>query len=60
MISDDGQSRHREAICRVSDEASMARLATRLTERPGIEHPILSAPMAPAGGGAPAAAVTRA
>jgi nitronate monooxygenase len=38
----------------------MARLATRLTERLGIEHPILSAPMAIAGGGALAAAVTRA
>jgi nitronate monooxygenase len=38
----------------------MARLVTRLTERLGIEHPILSAPMAIAGGGALAAAVTRA
>lgn len=38
----------------------MARLSTRLTERFGIEHPILSAPMALAGGGALAAAVTRA
>lgn len=38
----------------------MARLATRLTERLGLEHPILSAPMALAGGGALAAAVTRA
>lgn len=38
----------------------MARLATRLTQRLGIEHPILSAPMALAGGGALAAAVTRA
>lgn len=38
----------------------MARLVTRLTERFGIEHPILSAPMALAGGGALAAAVTRA
>lgn len=38
----------------------MARLATRLTERLRIEHPILSAPMALAGGGALAAAVTRA
>ncbi|HEV7329255.1 MAG TPA: nitronate monooxygenase [Bosea sp. (in: a-proteobacteria)] len=38
----------------------MVRLATRLTERLGIEHPILSAPMALAGGGALAAAVTRA
>jgi nitronate monooxygenase len=38
----------------------MARLATRLTERLGIEHPILSAPMALAAGGALAAAVTRA
>lgn len=38
----------------------MARLATRLTERLGIEHPVLSAPMALAGGGALAAAVTRA
>lgn len=38
----------------------MAHLATRLTERFGIEHPILSAPMALAGGGALAAAVTRA
>jgi nitronate monooxygenase len=38
----------------------MTRLATRLTERLGIEHPILSAPMALAGGGALAAAVTRA
>ncbi|WP_332683991.1 NAD(P)H-dependent flavin oxidoreductase [Bosea sp. (in: a-proteobacteria)] len=38
----------------------MARLVTRLTERLGIEHPILSAPMALAAGGALAAAVTRA
>lgn len=38
----------------------MARLATRLTERLGIAHPILSAPMALAGGGALAAAVSRA
>lgn len=38
----------------------MARLATRLTERFGLEHPVLSAPMALAGGGALAAAVTRA
>ena len=38
----------------------MARLATRLTERLGVTHPILSAPMALAGGGALAAAVTRA
>lgn len=38
----------------------MARLATRLTERLGIAHPILSAPMALASGGALAAAVTRA
>lgn len=38
----------------------MARLSTRLTERFGIDHPILSAPMALAGGGALAAAVTRA
>ncbi len=38
----------------------MARIATRLTERFGIEHPILSAPMALAGGGALAAAVTAA
>jgi len=38
----------------------MAHLATRLTERLGIAHPILSAPMALAGGGALAAAVTRA
>jgi len=38
----------------------VARLVTRLTERLGIEHPILSAPMALAGGGALAAAVTRA
>lgn len=38
----------------------MARLTTRLTECFGIEHPILSAPMALAGGGALAAAVTRA
>jgi len=38
----------------------MARLATRLTQRFGIAHPILSAPMALAGGGALAAAVTRA
>ncbi len=35
-------------------------LATRLTKRLGIAHPILSAPMAVAGGGALAAAVTRA
>lgn len=38
----------------------MARLATRLTQRFGIEHPILSAPMAGAGGGALAAAVSQA
>lgn len=38
----------------------MARLATRLTQRLGLAHPILSAPMALAGGGALAAAVTRA
>ncbi|MEN5083549.1 nitronate monooxygenase [Bosea sp. TWI1241] len=38
----------------------MARLSTRLTERLGIAHPILSAPMALAGGGALAAAVTQA
>lgn len=38
----------------------MARIATRLTERLGIAHPILSAPMALAGGGALAAAVSRA
>ncbi len=38
----------------------MARLATRLTERLDIAHPILSAPMALAAGGALAAAVTRA
>lgn len=38
----------------------MARLVTRLTQRLGIAHPILSAPMALAGGGALAAAVTRA
>ena len=38
----------------------MGRLVTRLTQRLGIEHPILSAPMALAGGGALAAAVTRA
>ncbi len=38
----------------------MARLATRLTQRLGIAHPILSAPMALAGGGALAAAVTHA
>ena len=38
----------------------MTRLATRLTERFGIAHPILSAPMALAGGGALAAAVTQA
>jgi len=38
----------------------VACLATRLTERFGIDHPILSAPMALAGGGALAAAVTRA
>lgn len=37
-----------------------ARLATRLTERLGIAHPILSAPMALAGGGALAGAVSRA
>lgn len=37
-----------------------ARLATRLTERLGIVHPILSAPMALAGGGALAAAVSNA
>jgi nitronate monooxygenase len=38
----------------------LSSLATRLTERLGIAHPILSAPMALAGGGALAAAVTRA
>lgn len=38
----------------------MARLVTRLTRRLGIEHPVLSAPMALAAGGALAAAVTRA
>lgn len=38
----------------------MARLVTRLTRRLGIDHPILSAPMALAAGGALAAAVTRA
>lgn len=38
----------------------MARLVTRLTERFGLTHPVLSAPMALAGGGALAAAVTRA
>jgi nitronate monooxygenase len=36
----------------------MQRLTTRLTELLGITHPILSAPMALAGGGALAAAVT--
>lgn len=35
-------------------------IATRLTERFGIEHPIVSAPMARAAGGRLAAAVTRA
>lgn len=35
-------------------------IATRLTDRLGIRHPIVSAPMAVAGGGALAAAVTRA
>lgn len=35
-------------------------LSTRLTEQLGIAHPIISAPMALAGGGALAAAVTRA
>lgn len=39
---------------------SPPRLRTRLTEQLGIMHPILSAPMALAGGGALAAAVTRA
>lgn len=38
----------------------MARLVTRLTQRLGLEHPVLSAPMALAAGGALAAAVTRA
>lgn len=38
----------------------MLRLNTRLTKRLGIEHPVLSAPMAFAGGGALAAAVTAA
>jgi nitronate monooxygenase len=38
----------------------MARLTTRLTEFLGIDHPILSAPMALAAGGALAASVTRA
>lgn len=41
-------------------QSTEPRLATRLTERLGIAHPILSAPMALAGGGALAAAVTRA
>ena len=35
-------------------------LRTRLTERLGIEHPVLSAPMAFVAGGALAASVTRA
>ena len=35
-------------------------LTTRLTTRLGIRHPIISAPMAFAGGGALAAAVTHA
>lgn len=38
----------------------MGRLVTRLTERFGLVHPVLSAPMALAAGGALAAAVTRA
>jgi len=38
----------------------MTDLSTRLTRRLGIEHPIVSAPMAFAGGGALAAAVSRA
>jgi len=38
----------------------MARLVTKLTRRLGIDHPVLSAPMALAAGGALAAAVTRA
>lgn len=38
----------------------MTRLVTRLTQRLGIDHPVVSAPMALAGGGALAAAVTRA
>ena len=38
----------------------MTRLVTRLTRQLGIEHPVLSAPMALAAGGALAAAVTRA
>lgn len=38
----------------------MPRLTTRLTQQLGISHPILSAPMAVAGGGALAAAVTQA
>ncbi len=38
----------------------MARLVTRLTRQLGIDHPVLSAPMALAAGGALAAAVTRA
>lgn len=38
----------------------MARLVTRLTQSLGLAHPILSAPMALAGGGALAAAVTNA
>ncbi|HEY5797462.1 MAG TPA: nitronate monooxygenase [Bosea sp. (in: a-proteobacteria)] len=37
----------------------MARLVTKLTQRLSIEHPVLSAPMALAAGGALAAAVTR-
>ncbi|MGX5732654.1 NAD(P)H-dependent flavin oxidoreductase [Bosea thiooxidans] len=41
-------------------QSNERRLATRLTERLGVAHPILSAPMALAGGGALAAAVTRA
>jgi nitronate monooxygenase len=42
------------------DPAAPPRIATRLTGLLGIAHPILSAPMAAAGGGALAAAVTRA
>jgi nitronate monooxygenase len=38
----------------------MARISTRLTQLLGIEHPVLSAPMAVAGGGVLAAAVTKA
>jgi nitronate monooxygenase len=43
-----------------SEDASMATLTNRFTRKLSIQHPIVSAPMAFAGGGALAAAVSRA